>query len=82
MTLDGGIFVARTRDGGASWEAFNDGLPREHCYDVIYRHALDASGDRVCFGTTTGNAYVSEDGGETWSCLGNNLPPIHSVRFG
>jgi hypothetical protein len=82
MTLDGGMFVARTRDGGASWESFREGLPQEHCYDVIYRHALDASGDRVCFGTTTGNAYVSEDRGETWKCLGNNLPPIHSVRFG
>jgi hypothetical protein len=48
---------------------------------VIYRHALDASGDRVCFGTTTGNVYVSEDRGETWQCIGNNLPPVHSVRF-
>ena len=31
--------------------------------------------------TTTGNLYLSEDRGETWRCLGNNLPPIHSVRF-
>jgi hypothetical protein len=81
MTIDAGLFVARTSDGGASWQTFREGLPQEHCYDVIYRHALDASGDRVCFGTTTGNAYVSEDRGETWRCVGNNLPPIHSVRF-
>lgn len=81
MTLNGGLFVARTEDGGASWQEFRKGLPQENCYDVIYRHALDASGDKVCFGTTTGNLYVSEDRGESWKCLGHNLPPIHSVRF-
>ncbi len=81
MTLDGGLFVARTSDGGESWQTFRQGLPKEHCYDVVYRHALDASGDRVCFGSTTGNVYVSEDRGESWACVGNNLPPVHSVRF-
>lgn len=81
ISIDGGLFVARTSDGGASWQTFRKGLPQEHCYDVIYRHALDASGDQLCFGTTTGNVYVSEDRGESWRCLGNNLPPVHSVRF-
>jgi len=81
MSLDGGLFVARTTDGGATWQTFREGLPQEHAYDVIYRHALDARGDRVCFGTTTGNLYISENRGESWSCLGSNLPPIHSVRF-
>jgi photosystem II stability/assembly factor-like uncharacterized protein len=81
MSVDGGLFVARTRDGGASWEALREGLPQEHAYDVVYRHALDASGDRVCFGSTTGNVYVSEDRGDSWRCVGHNLPPVHSVRF-
>ncbi|HZS41094.1 MAG TPA: hypothetical protein VFF06_29900 [Polyangia bacterium] len=81
MSIDGGLFVARTRDGGASWETFREGLPQQHAYDVVYRHALDARGDRVCFGSTTGNVYVSEDGGENWRCVGNNFPPVHSVRF-
>ncbi|MDX2053405.1 MAG: sialidase family protein [Polyangiaceae bacterium] len=81
MTVGGGLFVARTDDAGGSWQVFRKGLPQENCYDVVYRHALDASGDRVCFGSTTGNVYMSEDRGETWSCLGNHLPPIHSVRF-
>ena len=81
MALSGGLFVARTEDGGATWKPFRAGLPQEHAYDVVYRHALDARGDRVCFGSTTGNVYVSEDRGETWTCAGNNLPPVHSVRF-
>jgi photosystem II stability/assembly factor-like uncharacterized protein len=81
MTIEGGLFVARTRDGGASWETFREGLPQHDTYDVIYRHALDASGDSLCFGTTTGNVYVSDDRGESWRCVGSNFPPVHSVRF-
>jgi photosystem II stability/assembly factor-like uncharacterized protein len=81
MSIDGGLFVARTDDGGATWQSFREGLPQEHSYDVVYRHALDAREGRVCFGSTTGNVYISEDRGETWHCVGNNLPPIHSVRF-
>lgn len=81
MAVGGGLFVARTRDGGETWETLRKGLPQEHAFDVVYRHALDASGDRVCFGSTTGNVYVSEDRGESWRCIGNNLPPVHSVRF-
>jgi hypothetical protein len=82
MAPGGGLFVARTKDGGESWQTFREGLPQENAYDIVYRHALDAKGDRVCFGSTTGNLYVSEDRGQSWRCIGNNLPPIHSVRFG
>ncbi len=80
-TIDAGLFVARTSDGGDSWQVFREGLPQDDAYDIVYRHALDASGDTVCFGTTTGNVYVSEDRGESWHCVGNNFPPVHSVRF-
>ena len=82
MALDGGLFVARTKDGGHSWQSFRKGLPQDNAYDIVYRHALDAAGDCLCFGSTTGNLYLSEDQGESWQCLGNNLPPIYSVRFG
>jgi photosystem II stability/assembly factor-like uncharacterized protein len=78
----GALFVARTTDGGESWQALRKGLPQEDAYDVVYRYALDADGDRVCFGSTTGNVYVSEDRGESWQCIGHDLPPVHSVRFG
>jgi photosystem II stability/assembly factor-like uncharacterized protein len=81
-TIGGGLFVARTTDGGASWEDLRHGLPQEHAYDVVYRHALHNSGDRLAFGSTTGNLYVSEDRGDTWQAVGHNLPPIYSVRFG
>ena len=45
----------------------SNGLPQTHAYDLAYRHALtiDKSGDRLAFGTTTGNVYVTEDQGDT-----------------
>jgi len=49
---------------------------------VIYRHALANSGDCLAFGSTTGNLYLSEDRGDSWTSVATNLPPIYSVRFG
>jgi photosystem II stability/assembly factor-like uncharacterized protein len=82
MTIDGGLFVARSEDAGETWKELRKGLPQENAYDVVYRHALGISGDKLAFGSTTGNLYVSEDRGESWSAVANNLPPIYSVRFG
>ena len=81
MTIKGGLFVAHTEDGGESWEQLRKGLPQENAYDVVYRHGMHNSGDRLAFGSTTGNLYVSEDRGASWQTVANNLPPIYSVRF-
>lgn len=81
MAIDGGLFVARTDDGGQTWRALRRGLPQECAYDVVYRHALANKEGSVAFGSTTGNLYVSDDGGEGWAAVGHNLPPIYSVRF-
>jgi photosystem II stability/assembly factor-like uncharacterized protein len=80
-TVDGGLFVAHTRDGGATWTDLREGLPQEEAYDVVYRHALHNAGDCLAFGSTTGNLYVSENRGRSWQTVANNLPPIYSVRF-
>jgi photosystem II stability/assembly factor-like uncharacterized protein len=79
-TVDGSLFVARTEDGGNTWQRLDKGLPRE-AFDVVYRHALCASRSNVAFGSTTGNLYFSPDRGDSWTTLSNNLPPIYSVRF-
>ena len=81
MSVKGGLFVARTSDGGATWQALREGLPQEHSYDIVYRHALDARAGRAAFASTTGNVYISEDRGDSWRCVGHNFPPVHSVRF-
>lgn len=82
MTIDGKLFVARTRDGGQTWQELRAGLPQDNAYDVVYRHALANSGSCVAFGSTTGNLYLSENAGDSWVAVANNLPPIYSVRFG
>ncbi len=82
MAINGGLFVARTSDGGKSWQTFRGGLPQHNAYDIVLRHGLDVWEDFVCFGSSTGNVYLSDDRGETWQCLANNLPPVYSVRFG
>ncbi|MFN8374272.1 MAG: glycosyl hydrolase [Anaerolineae bacterium] len=81
LAVDRALCVCRTNDGGKTWTALRNGLPQQDTYDLVFRHALDISGDTLVFGTTTGNLYLSEDRGETWRCLGFNYPPINSVRF-
>jgi photosystem II stability/assembly factor-like uncharacterized protein len=81
MAIDGRLFVGRTQDGGQTWEQLRRGLPQQNAYDVVLRHALGISGNRLAFGSTTGNLYLSEDRGESWSTVANNLPPIYAVRF-
>lgn len=81
---DGQVVVSRTRDGGKSFEVLREGLPQRHAYDLVYRHCLDVdvSGDRLAFGSTTGNLWLSEDQGERWQQVSSTLPPIYCVRFG
>lgn len=80
---DGKFVVSRTRDGGASFEVLDNGLPQEASYDLVYRHGLDvdASGSRLVMGSTTGGAWASENGGDSWHALPARLPPIYAMRF-
>jgi photosystem II stability/assembly factor-like uncharacterized protein len=81
--MDGRVVVNRTSDGGRTFETLSKGLPQEHAYDLVYRHALDIdeTGERLVFGSTTGSLWLSEDSGDSWQTLSSNLPPIHAVRF-
>jgi len=83
VPVGGRLVVARTRDGGASFDLLREGLPQQDAYDLVYRHglAVDETGDRLVMGSTTGSLFVSEDQGESWSCLSTHLPPIDAVRF-
>jgi photosystem II stability/assembly factor-like uncharacterized protein len=81
LAVNRSLFVGRTEDGGRSWKQLRKGLPQESCFDTVYRHNLANKADALAFGTTNGNLYVSEDRGDSWYTIGNNFPPIHSVRF-
>lgn len=80
---DGKLVITRTRDGGSSFDVLRNGLPQTHAYDLVYRHglAIDAKGDALAFGSTTGSVWASEDQGDHWSPLSSNLPPVYSVSF-
>ncbi len=77
------LAVARTGDGGQSFQVLRDGLPQEHCYDLVYRHALDvdAAGRRLAMGSTTGNLWTSDDAGDRWALASAHLPPVYQVAF-
>jgi photosystem II stability/assembly factor-like uncharacterized protein len=80
---DGQAAVWRTRDRGESWEALRDGLPQHNTFFGVLRQAmatdrLDPAG--VYFGTNTGALFASGDEGDSWTCIAQHLPPIHSVE--
>jgi hypothetical protein len=83
VPVDGKLVVTRTQDGGESFEPLSQGLPQADCYDLVYRHALAVhdAGARLAMGSTTGNLWISENGGEAWTHASAHLPPIAVVRF-
>jgi hypothetical protein len=52
------MVVTRTRDGGSTFEVLSRGLPQTHAFHLVYRHglAIDATGDRLAMGSTTGSS--------------------------
>jgi hypothetical protein len=82
VPVDRRMVVSRTRDGGAGFEAFGDGLPSPS-FDLVYRHGLDidGSGERLAMGSTTGGLWVGAAGGERWDTISSHLPPINQVAW-
>ncbi len=82
--LEGKLRVFCSRDSGSTWAAQGNGLP-EDFYGGVYREgmaadALDPAG--IYFGTNTGKVFHSDNEGETWQLLADNLPPVFSVATG
>ena len=80
---DGKLRVFRSRTGGNEWEPLTKGLPQRDCYVNVLRDAmavdtLDRCG--VYFGTTGGQVYCSADGGDNWTSVVRDLPPVLSVE--
>ena len=83
VPVQGSVVVSRTRDGGRSFEVLREGLPQENAFDIVYRHGLevDATGERLAMGSTTGSLWISEDGGDSWQTIASHLPPVYCLRF-
>jgi hypothetical protein len=83
VPVDGKVVVARTRDGAKTFDVLRKGLPQEHAYDLSLRHALaiDGTGQRLAFGSTTGSLWVTDDAGDSWQTVAEHLPPVYAVTF-
>lgn len=83
VTPEGKLRVFETRDRGGTWHAKTEGLPQQDAYVTVLRQAFCHDGGDplgLYFGTESGVVYGSHDGGESWSKVAENLPPIGSVR--
>ncbi|MDA7503718.1 exo-alpha-sialidase [bacterium] len=83
VPVDAQLVVTRTSDGGKTFESLRNGLPQEHCYDIVFRHGMDIdqTGNQLVFGSSTGGVWISEDGGENWVSITNTLPQIYCVQI-
>ncbi|MBM3607984.1 MAG: exo-alpha-sialidase [Alphaproteobacteria bacterium] len=83
IPVGGRLCVTRTRDGGKTFETLTRGLPQEHAYDIVYRHAFDisSSGEWLVMGLTTGGLWISENEGDDWIEVTHTLPPVYATRF-
>jgi len=63
--------VLRTRDGGASWQEIDTGLPRDHFVSVV---RIDPAKPGLLYAGTDNGVFVSFDDGAQWSPLQQNLP--------
>jgi photosystem II stability/assembly factor-like uncharacterized protein len=80
---DGKLRVFRSRTGGNEWEALTNGLPQRDCYVNVLRDAMAVDTLQSCgiyFGTTGGQVYVSANGGDAWTAIVRDLPPVVSVE--
>jgi hypothetical protein len=76
--------VTRTTDGGKTFTVLRNGLPQQHCYDLVYRHglAVDDDGTSLLMGSTSGGLWATNDAGDNWTTISTTLPPVYAVRFG
>ena len=79
--VQGQLAVFRTTDGGQRWEKLTKGLPKNvhTCVlrDGMAADTMDPAG--LYFGTTTGEVYRSEDGGDSWSTMLRGVGRVQGV---
>jgi hypothetical protein len=75
--------VWRSESGGGKWKKLAKGLPKKESFFTVLRDGMDVDelgAPALYFGTTTGQLWMGRDGGESWSCIFDSLPPINCVK--
>jgi photosystem II stability/assembly factor-like uncharacterized protein len=75
--------IWRSQNGGDGWKKLSKGLPKKDAYFTVLRDAMtidDLKSPSLYFGTTTGQVWIGRDGGESWDCIFDSLPPVHCVK--
>jgi photosystem II stability/assembly factor-like uncharacterized protein len=78
---DAGSRIARSRDGGRSWEVLTNGLPDRFRANVAAM-SLEAAGEssQVVAATTDGDVYRSTDEGEHWEEIIHGMSPVSKEK--
>lgn len=72
-----GAKIYRSNDGGKNWQRLGGGLPESLKHEFGALCLEESNGSCSIFGGTTGGeVFCSEDGGESWSCIASDLAPI------
>ena len=72
-----------TRDGGASWQRQDEGLPEQQAWWTVKRQAMtvDAQAAPALYlGTTSGELWIGHDEGARWSNIARHLPEIYALE--
>jgi photosystem II stability/assembly factor-like uncharacterized protein len=73
--------VYQTIDAGKHWKSKSNGLPNAFAFDLVLRHGFDKFDNTLMFGSTNGNLYVSENEGEQWELITQNLVKVSVVKL-
>ncbi|GAB5525121.1 MAG: hypothetical protein Roseis2KO_29930 [Roseivirga sp.] len=73
------LAVYHTADGGKSWHAQRTGLPQNGSFDLVLRSAFTGKNSTLAFGTNNGNLYASDNRGELWTAISQNLSAVRQV---
>ena len=73
-----GAIYRRALDGSDPFQKVHSGLP-EWFPDNIDSGSVAAAGNIAAFGTADGRAYISEDAGDSWTELADDLPEVRGV---
>lgn len=69
--------IYRSKDGGKNWQRLGGGLPASLKHEFGALCLEEADGNCAIFGGTTGGeVFCSEDNGESWTMITDQLAPI------